>query len=113
APRHRSPRAALDAVPLREPRGRLAAGTGADTGPAQRRGAPRAARSGPRRARPPPRRARDRQPAGHVMTEHDWGFATELEDVAGAVAIAGVGESEHSNASGRTAREIASQAVER
>ena len=47
------------------------------------------------------------------MTADGWGFASDLEDISGAVAVAGVGESEHSNASGRTAREIAAQAVER
>jgi acetyl-CoA acetyltransferase len=48
-----------------------------------------------------------------VSTDRPWGFAHELEDVSGAVAIAGVGESEHSNASGRTTVDIAAQAVER
>jgi acetyl-CoA acetyltransferase len=48
-----------------------------------------------------------------VRTDSDWGFATPYEDVGGEVAIAGVGESDHSKASGRTAREIAAQAVER
>jgi acetyl-CoA acetyltransferase len=43
----------------------------------------------------------------------DWGVASELEDVAGEVAIVGVGEADHSRASGRSAREIAAQAVER
>ncbi len=43
----------------------------------------------------------------------DWGWATEYEDVSGAVAICGVGESDHSKASGRTTREIVLQAVER
>jgi acetyl-CoA acetyltransferase len=48
-----------------------------------------------------------------VRDDSDWGFATPYEDVGGEVAIAGVGESDHSKASGRTAREIAAQAVER
>ncbi len=43
----------------------------------------------------------------------DWGWASEFESVAGEVAIAGVGEADHSKASGRTAVEIAAQAVER
>jgi acetyl-CoA acetyltransferase len=43
----------------------------------------------------------------------DWGWATELEDVSGQVAIVGVGESDHSKASGRTTEEIVGQAVER
>ena len=48
-----------------------------------------------------------------MSSADDWGFATPYEDVAGEVAIAGVGESEHSKASGRTPREISAQAVER
>jgi acetyl-CoA acetyltransferase len=43
----------------------------------------------------------------------DWGFATELDDVRGAVAIAGVGDADQTKASGRTTQEIAAQAVER
>ena len=43
----------------------------------------------------------------------DWGFATELEDVSGRVAICGVGDSDYSKASGRTTHEIVLQAVER
>ena len=43
----------------------------------------------------------------------DWGFANELDDVAGAVAIAGVGEADHSKASGRSSEDIAVQAIER
>jgi acetyl-CoA acetyltransferase len=43
----------------------------------------------------------------------DWGRAEELDDVSGQVAIVGVGEADHSNASGRTTTEIAAQAVER
>ena len=48
-----------------------------------------------------------------MTTEPDWGSASEIADLAGAVAIAGVGEADHSQASGRSAREIAAQAVER
>ena len=43
----------------------------------------------------------------------DWGFAEELDGIRGEVAIAGVGESEHTRASGRTPTEITAQAVER
>ena len=43
----------------------------------------------------------------------DWGYANDLDDVSGAVAICGIGESDHSKASGRTAQEIVAQAVER
>jgi acetyl-CoA acetyltransferase len=43
----------------------------------------------------------------------DWGFASELDDVTGEVAIAGVGEADHTKASGRTTKEIAAQAIER
>ncbi|MEE2674839.1 MAG: thiolase family protein [Myxococcota bacterium] len=42
----------------------------------------------------------------------DWGRASELDDVAGKVAIAGVGESLHSPASGRNSVDIAIDAVE-
>jgi acetyl-CoA acetyltransferase len=42
-----------------------------------------------------------------------WGFASELDDVSGEVAIAGVGEADHTKASGRTTTEIAAQAIER
>ena len=45
--------------------------------------------------------------------DEDWGWATEYEDVSGAVAICGVGESDHSKASGRTAKQVAAQAIER
>jgi acetyl-CoA acetyltransferase len=47
------------------------------------------------------------------MVDPSWGFASDLDDVAGEVAIAGVGESEHTRASGRTTTEIAAQAIER
>ena len=42
-----------------------------------------------------------------------WGHSVAYDDIAGEVAIAGVGEADHSKASGRTARAIAAQAVER
>ncbi len=43
----------------------------------------------------------------------DWGAASEFADIGGEVAIAGVGEADHTKASGRSAQEIAAQAVER
>src|SRR5438445_2441793 len=43
----------------------------------------------------------------------DWGHATELEDVSGRAAGAGVGASAYTKASGRTAREIGAEAAER
>jgi acetyl-CoA acetyltransferase len=43
----------------------------------------------------------------------DWGHAASLEPIGGQVAIAGVGEAEHSKASGRSEREIAARAIER
>src|SRR5450759_1088683 len=43
----------------------------------------------------------------------DWGWATDFEDVRGEVAICGIGEADHSKASGRTTKEIVGQAVER
>ena len=43
----------------------------------------------------------------------DWGHATELDDVAGEVAIVGIGETAYTKASGRTAREIGTEAAER
>jgi len=42
-----------------------------------------------------------------------WGFPSELRDISGQVAIVGVGESEHTRASGRRAADIALQAIER
>ena len=45
--------------------------------------------------------------------DRDWGWATEYEDIRGAVAVCGVGESDHTKASGRTATEIVAQAAER
>jgi acetyl-CoA acetyltransferase len=43
----------------------------------------------------------------------DWGFASELEDARGQIAIVGIGDSDYSKASGRTTHEIAAQATER
>ena len=43
----------------------------------------------------------------------DWGYGQPLDDVSGQVAIVGVGETEYSKASGRTAREIGAEAAER
>jgi len=48
-----------------------------------------------------------------MTSASDWGFASALEDVSGEVAIAGVGEADHTKASGRTVKQIALQAVER
>jgi acetyl-CoA acetyltransferase len=42
-----------------------------------------------------------------------WGHASELDDVCGEVAIVGIGETAYTTASGRTAREIGAEAVER
>lgn len=44
---------------------------------------------------------------------NDWGRPEPMDDIAGRVAIVGVGEGDHSKASGRTTTEIAAQAVER
>jgi len=43
----------------------------------------------------------------------DWGYASDFEDVRGEVAIVGIGETEYTKASGRTAREIGIEAAER
>jgi acetyl-CoA acetyltransferase len=43
----------------------------------------------------------------------DWGFPTELEDISGQVAIVGIGDADYTKASGRTATEIALQAIDR
>src|SRR5215510_2692820 len=43
----------------------------------------------------------------------DWGHASDYDDVRGEVAIAGIGETEYTKASGRTAREIGIEAAER
>lgn len=45
------------------------------------------------------------------MTE--WGGAEDYDDINGEIAIVGVGESDHTRASGRSTREIIGQAVER
>ncbi len=42
----------------------------------------------------------------------DWGRAEPLEDIRGAVAIAGIGETAYTKASGRTAREIGAEAAD-
>src|ERR1700726_1586160 len=43
----------------------------------------------------------------------DWGHASDFDDVRGEVAIVGIGETEYTKASGRTAREIGAEAAER
>jgi acetyl-CoA acetyltransferase len=43
----------------------------------------------------------------------NWGHATELDDINGDVAIVGIGETEYTKASGRTAREIGAEAAAR
>jgi len=43
----------------------------------------------------------------------DWGYAAELDDVRGEVAIVGIGETAYTKASGRTARDIGIEAAER
>src|ERR1700674_2494805 len=43
----------------------------------------------------------------------DWGYASDFEGVRGEVAIVGIGETEYTKASGRTAREIGIEAAER
>jgi acetyl-CoA acetyltransferase len=43
----------------------------------------------------------------------DWGHATEFDDINGAVAIVGIGETLYTKASGRTAKEIGVEAAER
>ena len=50
---------------------------------------------------------------GQLTESEAWGFAEPYEDIAGEVAIVGVGDADHTSASGRTAKEIAIQAVER
>ena len=45
-------------------------------------------------------------------SETDWGRASDYEDVSGQVAIAGVGESAHTKASGRTTHEVIFDAIE-
>jgi acetyl-CoA acetyltransferase len=48
-----------------------------------------------------------------AATDADWGHTTALDDVSGRVAIAGIGETAYTKASGRTAREIGCEAAER
>jgi acetyl-CoA acetyltransferase len=48
-----------------------------------------------------------------VPAAPDWGHATEFDDVNGDVAIVGIGETEYTKASGRTARDIGAEAAER
>ncbi len=43
---------------------------------------------------------------------HDWGHVSDLADISGQVAIAGIGESAYTKASGRTARDIGAEAAE-
>ena len=59
----------------------------------------------------PSAQPRAKPPVGHQTG--DWGTSIPWEDVAGQVAICGVGESDHSKASGRSVREISAQAIER
>jgi acetyl-CoA acetyltransferase len=48
-----------------------------------------------------------------VAADADWGYTQELDDISGAVAIAGIGETAYTKASGRTAKEIGAEAAER
>ena len=48
-----------------------------------------------------------------LQTVEPWGLAEAYEDIAGEVAIVGVGDADHTTASGRTTKDIAIQAVER
>jgi acetyl-CoA acetyltransferase len=50
---------------------------------------------------------------GAVAATPDWGHATPFDDVNGQVAIAGIGETAYTKASGRTAREIGAEAAAR
>ncbi len=45
--------------------------------------------------------------------ESDWGHASDFEHVGGEIAVVGIGEADHTKASGRSTHEIAAQAVER
>ena len=47
------------------------------------------------------------------MADADWGTASDFEDLNGQGAIGGVGESEHTKASGRSDLEIAAEAIEK
>ncbi len=48
----------------------------------------------------------------HRTPDLDWGFAAPFDDISGQVAIAGVGESRHTRASGRTTEQVVAEAVE-
>jgi acetyl-CoA acetyltransferase len=48
-----------------------------------------------------------------VAADADWGSTQELDDIRGAVAIAGIGETAYTKASGRTAKEIGAEAAAR
>ena len=43
------------------------------------------------------------------MAATEWGFASDLADVSGAVAIVGIGDADYTKASGRTTQQIAAQ----
>ena len=45
--------------------------------------------------------------------EREWGRASDLDDIAGEVAITGIGETAYTKASGRTATEIGAEAAEK
>ena len=47
------------------------------------------------------------------MTASDWGFASDLDDVSGEIALVGIGDADYTKASGRTTQQIAAQATER
>lgn len=47
------------------------------------------------------------------MPDQDWGRAKHFDDVAGEFAIAGIGETAYTKASGRTAKQIGAEAAER
>jgi acetyl-CoA acetyltransferase len=47
------------------------------------------------------------------VAQPDWGYATDLDDIGGEVAIVGIGETDYTKASGRTATEIGAEAAER
>src|SRR5262249_44809110 len=66
--------------------------------------------AGDRTARPRRRSDRDR---ARFRPVPDWGYASDYDDVRGEVAIAGIGETAYTKASGRTAREIGIEAAER
>jgi acetyl-CoA acetyltransferase len=48
-----------------------------------------------------------------VPDDAEWGHANDLDDIRGRVAIAGIGETAYTKASGRTARDIGAEAAER